>query len=102
MSNIQLSKDADALICLIYKYYLELRNNGIFKSDAKLLGSSQDIFEKIVPSWNLDDVDDTCNELEKNDFYLFYMHQIFAMKLFLMMKQLYTWKIDLLTKLKTF
>ena len=34
MSNITLSKDADYLICIIYKYYLELRDNGFSKSDV--------------------------------------------------------------------
>lgn len=65
MNNVNLSKDADLLICLIYKYYLELHDIGFSKADAKLLGSSNDIFEKITPEWNFEDVDDTCRELDK-------------------------------------
>ena len=65
MSNIVLSKDADYLICLIYKYYLELHNNGISKSDAKKLGDSHDVNNKIIPKWSFEDTDDTCRELIK-------------------------------------
>ena len=67
MSDIQLSKDADYLICLIYKHYLELRDNGISKSEAKTLGDSPDVNSNIVPEWSLEDTDDTCRELIKND-----------------------------------
>lgn len=65
MSNIQLSKDADYLICLIYKHYLELRNNGISKSNAKTIGDSHDAHQNIIPEWSFEDVDDTCRELIK-------------------------------------
>lgn len=65
MSDIQLSKDADYLICLIYKYYLELRDNGIPKSDAKILGDSQNVNQNIIPEWSFEDTDDTCRELIK-------------------------------------
>ena len=65
MSNIQLSKDADYLICLIYKYYLELHDNGISKSQARFLGSSESINHNIIPEWSFDDVDDTCRELDR-------------------------------------
>ena len=68
MSNIVLSKDADYLICLIYKYYLELRDNGFSKSDAKSLGDSPDIQQKIIPEWSLEDTDDTCRELIRKGF----------------------------------
>lgn len=63
MSDVNISNDADVLICLIYKYYLELRGTGISKSDAKSLGSSEDIHENIIPEWSFEDVDDTCREL---------------------------------------
>lgn len=65
MSNIVLSKDADYLICLIYKNYLQLRKNGCSKSDAKILGNSQDVNTKIIPKWSFADTDDTCRELIK-------------------------------------
>lgn len=53
MSEILLSRDADYLICLIYKYYLDLHDNGIPKSQAKLLGSSENINNNIIPDGHL-------------------------------------------------
>lgn len=70
MSETKLSRDADALICLIYKYYLESRNNGISKSNAKLLGSSEDINKNIAPMWSFDDIEDTCRELDRSNLLL--------------------------------
>ncbi len=64
MSDITISKDADALICLIYKHYLELRGNGVSKSKAKYLGSSKNINKTI--KWCFDDVEEACKELHKN------------------------------------
>lgn len=65
--DVKLTKDTDALICLIYKYYLGIRDNGIPKSEAKILGSSEDINNNIIPDWSFDDVDDTCRELHRVD-----------------------------------
>lgn len=66
MSDIRISKDANALICLIYKYYLELRSNGVSKSKAKSLGSSKNINQNIIPEWSFDDVEEACRELHRN------------------------------------
>lgn len=65
MNNIKLTKDADALICLIYKYYLELHDIGFSKADAKILGSSEEILQNIIPEWTFNDVDDTLRELDR-------------------------------------
>lgn len=63
MDDIKLSKEADALICLIYKYYLELCNSGISKSISKSLGSSLDIHTNIISKWSFEDIDNTCKKL---------------------------------------
>lgn len=65
MSEITLSKDADYLICVIYKYYLELHDNGISKSEAKNFENIE-IVHSLVPDWSLDDINDTCLELSNN------------------------------------
>lgn len=65
MSDVKLSKDADRLICLIYKYYLELKNNGFSKTDAKSFGNSRNVNQKIIPEWSFEDTDDTCRELDR-------------------------------------
>ena len=61
--EITLSKDADHLLCLVYKMYLEKRDLGMTKADAKFFGSSHTIHEQVVPEWRFEDVDDTCREL---------------------------------------
>ncbi len=66
MSDIQLSKDADYLICLIYKYYLELHDNGIPKSEAKNINTINNI-HSLVSEWSLEDTYDTCIELSNNN-----------------------------------
>ena len=63
MADVTLSKDADALICAIYKVYLQRRKDGASKADARLLGGSDSIQEKIIPKWSFSDVDETCREL---------------------------------------
>lgn len=74
---IKLSEKADALVCLIYKYYLSLYDNGIKSSQAQRLGSSIDINNNIVPEWSFDDVDNTCRELGKSDLLsIFYAEDI--------------------------
>lgn len=68
MSDIQLTKDSEKLICSLYKNYLEQRKNGISKANAKCFGSSHNIHENIVPEWTFEDVDETCRELNRNSF----------------------------------
>lgn len=63
MSNIKLSKDNDFLICSLYKNYLEKVKNGFSKSDARWLGSSDDIQENLLTNWSKDDVATACWEL---------------------------------------
>lgn len=65
MSDINLTKDSDALICAIYKDYLEKRKNGISKNNCKHIGSSEDIQKTIVPEWSFEDVEETCRELDR-------------------------------------
>lgn len=43
MSNIKLSRNNDYLICTLYKNYLEKVKSGLSKSEARWLGSSDDI-----------------------------------------------------------
>lgn len=63
MSDIQLSKDNDILICSLYKHYLEKVKNGSSKSDARLISSSDELQETLLNTWSKDDVATTCWEL---------------------------------------
>lgn len=65
MDKIQLTKDSDYLLCMLYKSYLEQRSSGIPKARAACVGSSVDIQRNIFPKWCLDDVDATCRELDR-------------------------------------
>lgn len=65
---MELTKDSDKLICLMYKDYLEKRKSGITKSIAKNFGSSHDIHRRLCPKWIFEDVDDTCRELSRAGF----------------------------------
>ncbi len=65
MDKVNLTKDADALLCALYKEYLQKRKDGTPKDTAKILGSADEIQKKIVPEWNLGDVEGTLRELEE-------------------------------------
>lgn len=65
MDEIQLTKDSDYLLCSLYANYLEKRSNGISKARASCSGGSEDIQKNIFPKWCLDDVDETCRELDR-------------------------------------
>ena len=67
MSDIKLSKDNDFLICTLYKTFLEKTKNGSSKSDARWLGSSDEIQEKLVKNWSKEDVATACWELHRKE-----------------------------------
>jgi len=64
--SIQLTKDADALICLLYKQYCQNLKDGVPKIQAKMFGSSEDIQKAITPQWTLENIDETCRELSRS------------------------------------
>lgn len=64
---VELTNDADYLICVLYKYYKERRKDGVNKDDAKLIGSSDFIFTHLLSEWTFEDVDETCRELHRAD-----------------------------------
>ncbi len=67
MINEKITKDADKLICLIYQGYLEDRESGKSKIQAKQLGSSDDVFNRFLID-TAEDVAETCRELSRADF----------------------------------
>ena len=66
MHEIKLTKDSDALICAIYKEYLQKLKNGNPKSKAKYLGSAEDIQYSIVPKWVIENIEETLWELDRS------------------------------------
>ena len=65
MSNANLTRDSDALICALYKEYLQKRKCGTPKGSAKCFGGSEHIQQTIVPNWSLDDTEETLWELHR-------------------------------------
>ena len=67
MNEIQISKDADALICVLYKEYLQRRKTGLSKNEARYFGGSDYIQKNLTRKWSVEDVDETCRELSRNN-----------------------------------
>lgn len=67
MNEISLTKDADTLICVIYKEYLHRRKSGISKDEARCFGGFERIQAELMPEWFAEDVAETCRELSRTD-----------------------------------
>ena len=67
MQKIELTKEADALICTLYNNFLQKRKAGTSRGDAKWLGSASHIQKTLVPQWSLGDIEDVCRELSRAD-----------------------------------
>lgn len=65
MSDVRISRDADALICVLYKEYMQRRKSGESKQKARNMGGSPEIHEKLLPKWSFEDVDETCREISR-------------------------------------
>lgn len=63
--SIELTKDADALICLLYKHYRQQLKNGVSKLQSKMLGSAAVIQSSIAPKWTVDDTNEVLRELHR-------------------------------------
>lgn len=63
--DIKITKDADALLCLLYKHYRQQLKNDVSKSQAKMFGSCDEIQELIAPKWTVDYVNETLSELSQ-------------------------------------
>lgn len=66
MQEIRLSNDADALLCVLYKTYLDRRSSGTSKADARFFPSSEYIHKNLMTKWSFQDVNETCWELYNN------------------------------------
>lgn len=66
--EVKLTKDAEYMICALYKEYIDKRKNKTPKEDAKFVGSSEGIQKELMSQWTLEDVDETCRELDRAEF----------------------------------
>lgn len=67
MSESDLTKDSKELLAIIYKEYLSKINNGVAKSDAKIIGDAKSVNE-LAKDWMLEDVVETMSELGKAEY----------------------------------
>ena len=77
--DITLTKDADKLIFLIYKDYLERRENGLPKSSAKAYPERTDWPKTLTDHFSAEDVRDTLRELKNNGLTRNYLYGGFAL-----------------------
>lgn len=77
--EIQLTKDADKLICLIYKDYLNRRDKGKDKSSAKAYPERSDWPKSLTDSFTEADVRDTLRELKSAGLVRSYLYGGFAL-----------------------
>ena len=68
IGDTMLTNDAKFLMAKIYQNYIEKRKSGATKRDAKFVGDVEEIHQKIMSQWMLDDVLDTCFELKSHNF----------------------------------
>ncbi len=64
----ELTRDADKMICIIYKMYLEKIKSGMSKTQAKSFEENFYTSDKTLSSWHTDDIDTTIRELRKKEF----------------------------------
>nr|DAH40290.1 MAG TPA: ribonuclease R [Bacteriophage sp.] len=62
---MQLTKDADKMICRIYATYLQLRKNGVPKSKARKFEENYFSKNDAFSSWSPSDCDSTLAELQR-------------------------------------
>lgn len=75
----ELTKDADKLICSVYKSFLEKRKAGESKSNAKRFNSNFYQGIKALSSWSQSDISDTLKELKNAGFIKLFIHGSFEL-----------------------
>lgn len=71
MQNIRITQDAELMLCILYGEYKVRRKEGMSRSDARNFGSSQNIQDKYIKQWPIQDIDDAAVELRDNGLFQF-------------------------------
>ena len=77
---ISLTKDADKLICLIYKEFLSRRSHGTSKSQAKDFGNPTEWPKSFLSEFSADDMGDTLAELKQSGIIKLYINNGFQLE----------------------
>ncbi len=89
--DIQLTNDADKMVCQLYKLYLEKRKSGVNKDNSRHFSFSEIKAIKSYANWSDSDIKDTVAEIKRanlgtmfldggflaNDTFIFYMENRF-------------------------
>ena len=67
-TSMQLTKDAQTILYVLYKEYADRRKHGFSKSKSKRFNSASFIQENFFPDLPLEDVEDSLRELGRNNF----------------------------------
>lgn len=70
---MQLTKDADKMLCCLYKEYLERRKLGNSKRDSKRFSNEYTSSDPILSTWHKSDISDTILELGQKGFLKVYI-----------------------------
>lgn len=62
---MELTKDADKMICCIYKTFLQLRKNGTPKSSARRFSDDYFRTDEKLSSWTEEDLNETLLEIAR-------------------------------------
>lgn len=63
--DIELTHEADYLLCVLYDAYRQNRNQSMPPDEAKAFGGSQQIQEDYIQDWPTHDIDDAASALEE-------------------------------------
>ncbi len=79
METIQLTNDADKVICYIYKDFLQSRKNGLSKAEARRFPANYHKQHKSLSKWSDSDFSDTILELGQKDLITIYLGGTFEL-----------------------
>lgn len=63
--DIQLTQDAEYMLCVLYDAYIQRRKNGELAESAKAFGGSQEIQSEYISGWPTNDIDEATRELKR-------------------------------------
>lgn len=64
---MELTHDAEKLLCLMYKTYLDKRKLNSSKTECNSFGSTRDIHKNLLPDQDFSDVSELIWELSRNE-----------------------------------
>lgn len=65
MKQIRLTNDADFLLCILYRAYVDCRKTGELREEAICFGGSEYIQKEYAQSWPTNDIDEAARELDR-------------------------------------